>query len=243
MILALETSGRYGSAAIGTGAHAFDQLFFSGKMTHSTELLPKAEELLNKIGKRASDITDVGITLGPGSFTGLRIAVTTAKMMALANNTKICGVNTHDVIANKAAAYVNSKKQMPNRLAIILDAKRGFFFAAVYKITLKGQLERETDSFMITANDFMTRYAQGPLLVTGEGLVYHKKSFENEHTVIMDEEYWSPEAGNVYELTYQEILKKNYIGAEKLTPLYLTRPTAVTKWEKLKSEGKIKRKL
>ncbi len=243
MILALETSGRCGSAAIGTGAGVSEQIVFSGKMRHSTELLSSTEQLLRQIGKSASDITEVGISLGPGSFTGLRIAVTTAKMMALANDTKICGVNTHDVIANKAVTYVNINKQKPTRLGVILDAKRGYFFAAVYNISANGELERETASIMIKAKDFMAQYAQSRLFIAGEGLTYHKASFENDYTVVLDEECWAPKAADLYELTYQEVMKKNYISAEKLVPLYLTRPTAVTKWEELKSEGKIKNRL
>ena len=71
--LAVETSGRIGSVTIGKQGKILAQRTFSGPMTHSIELFPAISTLLSDLGKRPADIHQVYISIGPGSFTGLRI--------------------------------------------------------------------------------------------------------------------------------------------------------------------------
>ncbi len=99
LILAVETSSRIGSVAIAVGQRILDEITFSGPMKHSSELFPAICNLLSRFEKKPQDIEQLHISVGPGSFTGLRIAVTLAKAMYLANSAKIIAVNTLDVIA------------------------------------------------------------------------------------------------------------------------------------------------
>jgi tRNA threonylcarbamoyl adenosine modification protein YeaZ len=156
IILAVETSGRLGSVALAQGDKLLSEARFSGPMRHSAEIFPAITGLLNKIDKKPNQIEHIYISAGPGSFTGLRIAVTLAKTMALANNSKIAAVDTLDVIAANAATdntelfshrghrehreKINECRaglappiMLAERLAVVLDAKRGQFFIAVYE--------------------------------------------------------------------------------------------------------------
>jgi len=141
VILAIETSGRMGSVAIAQGEELLGESRFTGPMRHSAEVFPAIVGLLERFGKKPVDIEQVYISVGPGSFTGLRIAVTIAKTMALANNVGIIAVDTLDVIAANVINFTtaeNSQDKLgglrPNELlATILDAKRGQFFVAVYR--------------------------------------------------------------------------------------------------------------
>ena len=99
LILALETSGRTGSVAIGTISQMLNEIEFSGQMRHSAELFPAIDTLLKGADKNPQDITEIYISAGPGSFTGLRIAVSFAKTMNLATGAKIVALDTLDVIA------------------------------------------------------------------------------------------------------------------------------------------------
>ena len=98
LILAIETSGRLGSVALAQGDKLLAESHFSGPMRHSAEIFPAITELLSKFSKKPDQIEQVYISAGPGSFTGLRIAVTFAKTLALANNSKIVAVDTLDCI-------------------------------------------------------------------------------------------------------------------------------------------------
>ena len=99
LILAVETSGRLGSVALAQGDKLLSESRFSGPMRHSAEIFPAITGLLSRFNKKPEQIEQVYISAGPGSFTGLRIAVTFAKTLGLANNSKIVAVDTLDCIA------------------------------------------------------------------------------------------------------------------------------------------------
>ncbi len=131
LILAVETSGRLGSVAIAVGEQMLAEAAFSGPMRHSSEVFPAICTLLNRFGRKPKDIEHIYISVGPGSFTGLRIAVSIAKTMHMANNTKIVAVDTLDVIAANADDYLRQEKTRVEQIAGILDAKRSQFYIAV----------------------------------------------------------------------------------------------------------------
>ncbi|MGA2070064.1 MAG: tRNA (adenosine(37)-N6)-threonylcarbamoyltransferase complex dimerization subunit type 1 TsaB [Sedimentisphaerales bacterium] len=147
LILAIETSGRLGSVALAHGDKLLSETSFSGPMRHSAEIFPAITHLLGRFNKKPDQIEHIYISAGPGSFTGLRIAVTLAKTMALANDAKIVAVDTLDCIAANVinlACTPNAERcslLLPNeRLATILDAKRGQFFIAVYESVSQSDL-------------------------------------------------------------------------------------------------------
>jgi tRNA threonylcarbamoyladenosine biosynthesis protein TsaB len=112
LILAVETSSRIGSVAIALGEQILAEAAFSGPMRHSAELFPAIRSLLERFSRKPQEIDHIYISVGPGSFTGLRIAVTMAKAMHLANppqRTKIIAVDTRDVIAANAIDYIKKK--------------------------------------------------------------------------------------------------------------------------------------
>lgn len=136
LILAVETSSRIGSVAIAIGDRILAETAFSGPMRHSAELFPAIHNLLDRFSRKPREIEHIYISVGPGSFTGLRIAVTTAKAMHLANpqrRTKIVAVDTLDVIAANADDYTDEKNTELDKIAAVLDAKRGQFFIALYQ--------------------------------------------------------------------------------------------------------------
>jgi len=100
LILAVETSGRAGSVAIAAGPQVLAETAFSAPMRHSAEIFPAIDGLLQRFGRKPEEIEHIYISIGPGSFTGLRIAVTLAKTMHLANAARIVAVDTLDVIAS-----------------------------------------------------------------------------------------------------------------------------------------------
>ncbi len=110
LILAVETSGRVGSVAIATGRQLLAEVRLSGPMKHSAELFPAIRTLLDRFGRTPEEIEQVYISVGPGSFTGLRIAVTLAKAMRLAGSAKIVSVDTLDVIAANVTQMCHSER-------------------------------------------------------------------------------------------------------------------------------------
>jgi tRNA threonylcarbamoyladenosine biosynthesis protein TsaB len=244
LILAVETSGRMGSVALAQGPKLLAEKQFTGPMRHSAEVFPAIVALLEQFGKKPVDIEQVYISIGPGSFTGLRIAVTLAKTMALANGAKIVAVDTLDCIAanviNPACLPSNAVVEGPlnaercpplgsnERLATILDAKRGQFFSAVYDKTQSGWKKILPDS-LLTADEFLDRFADKPIALMGEGLVYYKDKFANPNIRFLDETLWNPSAANVHKLGWHKANLGDFADPLTLTPNYLRGPDAKTK--------------
>lgn len=139
--LAIETSSRIGSVALAIGDRLIEESVFSTPMQHSAEILPAIEGLLTRHGRTTENIDQIHIAIGPGSFTGLRIAATLAKAMHLARGVRIVTVDSLDVVvANLGDAAEKDKDRLqtvqqapiPDRIAALFDAKRGQFYASVY---------------------------------------------------------------------------------------------------------------
>ena len=235
--LAVETSGRIGSVAIGCREKILGQRTFSGPMTHSIELFPALNSILENIGKKPSDIHQIYISIGPGSFTGLRIAVTIAKSMFLANKVKIVPVNTLDIIAQNTMHFENDLKKDLSNIAVILDAKRSHFFAASY--TKKGGYwERKTPDSLTTAPDFLDRFAEiKPLWLIGEGLQYHRNAFQTPNIQFVNEKYWTANAENLYNLGWEKAKTGHFADPFTLKPNYMCRPEAEIKWKQRNNKG------
>jgi len=119
-ILALETSGRVGSVAVGTEAGVAASRLLAGELAHKSALVPTIDELLREQGWPANTISDVFVSIGPGSFTGLRIGVTIARTLAWSIGARIVAVETLDGLACNA----QSLAEPPVHVAGILYAQR-----------------------------------------------------------------------------------------------------------------------
>ena len=239
LILAIETSSRVGSVAIAFGERFINQTTFSGVMRHSAELFPSIDNLMKSINRKPCDIEHLYISVGPGSFTGLRIAATLAKTMHLANSVKIIAVDTLDVIAANVADFIkddemetynsNRSKIPVRRFATVLDAKRGQFFISIYNRIHKAtdvQNEKVVPDSLMTASQFITQYncSRNPVGLLGDGLVYHKDQFQAEGVLFLSEKYWSPQASKVHILGWELAQKQQFSDPVNLKPFYLCRP-------------------
>jgi len=258
LILAVETSSRVGSVALARGAALLAERTFSAPLQHSAEVFPAIDQLLNQSGFVSGDIAQVYIAIGPGSFTGLRIAVTMAKVMHLANATPVVTVNSLDIIAANigdapsALSLQDFGALPPNRIAAVLDAKRGEFYAAVYQRVKRPPPASRTDVVsntgylipapqecvwlkavpdrLITADHLVKEFAMETALgVLGDGLLYHQDEFVADNIRVLNEAYWSPRASNVYRLGYQKAQAGLFADALTLTPLYLRGPHVTVK--------------
>lgn len=146
MILGLETSTHSGGAALlqftETQSPALrpaglvGSITFSTKQLYSQRLLPSIEWLLDRTQVAMADVSVVGVSLGPGSFTGLRIGLSVAKALAYASGAKIVGVGTLEALAVRASAGRDA------RVCCLLDAHHGQVYAGLYEISWQDGLPR-----------------------------------------------------------------------------------------------------
>lgn len=226
----MDTSGRTGSAALGCGDNILIHSILSGHLRHGAELFTCCRGLLDQVGAKPADIQHIYITSGPGSFTGIRIAVTMAKILNLANETKIVAVSTLDVLAANAADWADRTARDMQQLGTILDAKRGQFFVALFN-RRRGRWVKAVDDCLMTSAEFLERFACGPdtVWLTGEGLIYYKEHFAAPKIAFLDQEYWFPTAANVYKLAREQAKAGSFSDPLTLVPAYIRGPGAVPK--------------
>ncbi len=229
LILAVETSSRTGSIALGNGDVLLVERAFSGPFRHSAEVFPLLGAILKDLQATPDDLSQVFLSLGPGSFTGLRIAVTLAKAMHLAHGVRIVAVDTLDVIA----ANVHPGDHAPPLIAPVLDAKRGRFFVAGYRRRdRKGAgWERILQDSLMTAPQILDwcRASGMEAGILGDGLVVHQHAFEAAHVRILDACTWSPRASSVYRLGLEKARAGKFEDPLLLVPSYLIPPEVTPK--------------
>ncbi len=231
LIIAVETSGRIGSVALAQAGRLLSQTTFQTPVKHSSELFPAIFELLSRFELKPLQIDHIYISLGPGSFTGLRIAVTLAKIFHLANNKiKIAAVDSLDAIAANATEHIKQNHTEIDKIAAVTDAKRGQFFIAAYKFDSKMPppfpWNKILDDCLMSPQQFIEKFADAgePIWLLGEGLVYYKQNFEAEGIKFLDKKYWPPKASNIYLLGYQLAMEGKFADPLIIQPKYLRRP-------------------
>ncbi len=206
--------------------HVAEQRDFSREMRHAVEMVPTLDDMLKSRSRRPDEIEQLYVSAGPGSFTGLRVAITFAKTLALSTGVRIVAVPTVDALATNA-------ENLPEvqHLAVVLDAKRNQVYCGGFRRGANGRLEKVLDASLLDPSDLLSRLGR-PLHVLGEGLAYHKEAFTAEDVHQLDEAHWPSQARNVAIVGMAMAAENQFVEPDALTPIYIRRPEAEEVWEK-----------
>lgn len=159
MLLAVDTSTSWIGLALFDGVRVLGELTFQSKNHHTVELSPAVGEMLERCGVKATDLQALGVALGPGSFTSLRIGLALVKGMALALRVPVVGVPTLDVL-------VAAQPVRETQLAAVLQAGRGRL-ALVWYEPRGGKWIARSEPEVTTAEELVLQLNK-PTLVVGE---------------------------------------------------------------------------
>ena len=126
IVLAMDTSTRTGSVAVVGENRLIAEYNLNISETHASRLMLMIDEVLKDAHLTITKMDAIAVGLGPGSFTGLRIGIATAKGLAIALNKPIAGIPTLDALAHSLSCT-------SGLICPILDAKRGEIYAALYR--------------------------------------------------------------------------------------------------------------
>lgn len=224
LALAIETSGRVGSAALMRGDQLLAEQSFSHGLMHAARLVPSIDRMLGEIGGAVDDINTIYFSSGPGSFTGLRIGATLAKTMAFAIGAKIVPVSTLRVLAENAP-------EQAKHLIVVLDAKRGQIFTARFQRYTTGWVEEE-DAHLDHLADMLGR-APRPIYLLGEGIPYHEQFIPAADPGIFrtSPDLWKARASVVGRLGKHLAEQGCFADVDAFQPLYIRPPEAQEKWD------------
>lgn len=227
-ILAWETTGMAGSVSALIDGRVLLERSLPLAQRSAQSLAPAVHALLAEIGWRTADVELIATAVGPGSFTGLRVGVTMAKMMSYAIGCPVIGVNTLEAIAGRAPRNYTA-------LSVALDAQRRQVFAARFNRTADGEISW-AHSTEIPAAEILDieQWLAGlgsQWAATGPILERLADSLPAAAQVV-PREFWSPTGSSVGELAWRLFNAGQRDDPFQLVPLYLRRTAAEEQWDR-----------
>lgn len=233
-ILAMDTATMVSSVAVTTEDRVLAELTAETRFTHSETLVANIEEVLRLADVKREDLSAVAVSLGPGSFTGLRIGLAAAKAIAYALSISLVGVPTLEVLA---AAFPS-----PGAIvAPLIDAQKGNGYFALYRFTETG-LVCEKDVCVASPEEIANAIAneESPVTLAGDfarklmqkGVELPKNASLAPITHIM------PRAALVAARGIVRLQNGEGKSPMELEPIYVRRSEAEVLWEKRHKEDK-----
>lgn len=145
--LAIDTCEARGSVAVRRGGAMVALKRHEGNSDYSAWLLPAVDQVLAEAGLKLEQVDLLAVATGPGSFTGLRVGLTTVKAWAEVYGKPIVGVSRLEAIARSQVAVTSF-------VAASYDAQRGQLFAGLYR-TMSGSLARVGDERVISPEELL----------------------------------------------------------------------------------------
>jgi tRNA threonylcarbamoyladenosine biosynthesis protein TsaB len=260
-ILAIETSGGRGGVAIletpdthGPRADpaVLEELYLGEGLRHGRDLVPAIQDACRRAGWDRRRIDLVAVSIGPGSFTGIRIAVTLAKVMAFDTGAKVVAVPSLRALAHNAPAD-------RQRVAAIVDAKRGGLFASIFErrggsalieedavrarggsrgVSPSGPLLEEFSEIfgpaLIEPED-LARQLAAPAFVLGHGITKGRPALAGFELAPQD--LWDVRPSIIGRLGAELFARGQEADPLRLEPIYIRPPEAQEIWQRRRSAG------
>ncbi len=222
-VLALETTERVGSVAAMADTNLLCKLRLDPQKRSAQSLAPGIEMLLERVGWQPTDVDLVAAPVGPGSFTGLRVGVTTAKAFAYSVGADILGVDTLEVIAARAPCSVPI-------LSVGVDAQRGQVVARTFQRSQDDWLRPTGPARLVEVDAWLGSLARGTCV---SGPVLRKLADRlPDRATLLDSQYWAPTAAAVARLAVRDYDAGRRDDVWSLVPRYSRRSAAEEKWDK-----------
>ncbi|WP_407271873.1 tRNA (adenosine(37)-N6)-threonylcarbamoyltransferase complex dimerization subunit type 1 TsaB [Radiobacillus sp. PE A8.2] len=228
-ILAIDTSNQVLGIAITRDGELVGELITNVKRNHSVRLMPAINQLMKETNVRPEDLNKIVVAKGPGSYTGVRIGLSTAKTMAWALQIPVVGVSSLELLAYQGV--------LSNSLVCpFFDARRGLVYTGLYQADAKGKLELVEKETNVLFQEWLIklRDRQQHVLFFSPDMAIHQSAIEETMgmSAIIDP---------INQISRPSVLA--YIGGNKqpdelhkLTPNYLRLAEAEAKW--MEQQGK-----
>lgn len=230
MLLAIDTSSLVLSCAAAGEDRLIAEWTVQRRLTHSEELIPHMDDMLRGAGIEKKDITAMACAAGPGSFTGLRIGLATAKMAA-----RIWGVPLIAVDTLEGLAW-----NMAGSQAFILpleDAQRGNVYAALYGAYNEMWLEAKAEAAPIGKVIEAALRHGGPIIAVGEGADMYRDQLTAAGIQLAPPQNRCCRAGSIAMAAWAKWKRGETADPMTLVPNYIRRSEAEVLWEQRHPEA------
>lgn len=222
-ILAVDTSAAVASVAVIEDGTILGEYSINNKKTHSQKLLPMIDELLKNLDLKVVDIDYFAASSGPGSFTGLRIGITTIKALAYSTNKQVIAVPTLDALANNVTAS-------EALICPIMDARNNQVYTALYS-SENGIIKNITEYMGVHITDLcdIINGKNKKVIFLGDGVAIHKNFLKEKLQVPC--EFASaasllPRSASVAEVAMKMLMENRQESSFDMVPFYLRKSQA-----------------
>lgn len=230
IVLGIDTSGHANAVGLVDGDNVLADAAYPAR-TDSLELIvANIDDVLKSAGLALQDVQGIGVGLGPGSWTGIRVGVTVGKMLAFSTGKPVAGVPTLEALAYRAR-YV-----APLICAVIGVGAGDAVYAALYRPE-NGTVSR-IGEYYVGGVKGLTGLITGPAVLVGDGVREYAQIIEKEAGIKIKVSEAVPGGAAVACLAAQRLARGDKDDVLALTPLYLKESTARAFVNKYKSGHK-----
>jgi tRNA threonylcarbamoyladenosine biosynthesis protein TsaB len=227
-ILGIDTATDVVGVAIGIDGAPVATQQLTGRRRHAEQLVPSIRSLCDESGVALDRLDAVAVGVGPGSFTGLRVGVTTAKVLAFALGLPVVGVSSLDLVAHPL-------RHTDRQVVAILDARRREVFHAWYRPD-RGDLRRVRDDAVDVPDTVRAHLARAgvDLLLAGDGAERYGDVFRTlPRARLAGPAFAAPSPVALVELATELVRRGAVESAAALRPRYGRESDAVINWEQV----------
>lgn len=214
-ILAVDTSSAICSVALLDDDKLIDEINLDNGRTHSENLMPLVDEIIRKNNIAVNDIEFIACCVGPGSFTGIRIGVSSIKAIAEVLNVKLAQVTSLETLA----ANVENEETIVS----LIDARNNQVYCGIFDKEYNLKEEALADDI----NEAINHIKQyNGVVITGNGIEVHKELLEKELINVKFAEENRQLAKNVGKIGYKKLKENAVENADTIIPIYLRKSQA-----------------
>ncbi|UOQ91813.1 tRNA (adenosine(37)-N6)-threonylcarbamoyltransferase complex dimerization subunit type 1 TsaB [Halobacillus shinanisalinarum] len=219
-VLAIDTSNYVMGVAVVKEGIVTGELVTNIKKNHSIRLMPAIDQLMSETATKPEDLDRIAVAHGPGSYTGVRIGLTTAKTMAWSLQIPVVGVSSLEAVARQGELF-------SGYVCPFFDARRGLVYTGLYDSNME-ILKAETNILMESWLDQLKGMDE-PILFLSQDIGAFEESIKDG----LGEKAVIPSAAYHYarpSLVALAGAAKQPVGTHELVPNYLRIPEAEAKW-------------
>ena len=232
-LLAVETSSKTSSVALVSEEKLLGEFTVETKFTHSQSLMPMLDQMLKQAGVSITEIDGFAASMGPGSYTGLRIGMAAVKAFGLALNKPVYGVET-------LMAMLDQAKEKMGIVLTLVDARRDRVYLAGVHRDAQGEHVVLPQQVMAVADlvTWISKQTQGVYLM-GEGAVRYQEELMTAHPApnFLSRRYATPTARTIAWQALQRLEAGESADPDMLVPSYLAKTQAERELEERREKN------
>lgn len=229
-VLGVDTSTSSGSLGLIEDEEIIFEYLLNIPVTHSERLLGAIDFILREVRCRMEEVDGWVIARGPGSFTGLRIGISTIKGLSFATGKPVAGVSTLDVLASQIAptSYL---------ICPILDARKKEVYTCFYRYRERNSLIRQSEYQAISPEDLVRNINEQTIFV-GDGVRTYADVLHHglgSLAIFPSSPFHIPHGSMVAKLGMDLLKKGEHLNLSEFSPIYVRPSEAEAKWQETHS--------